>query len=632
MADVTYKVLLDFQATGLNNLGTKEIIPKKNIAQAKKSVAEVTKGFDNLYQKSVNDEIFKNNTFQNLDPKVFNFGAKEMDSFATSTTQANASLKSMQNTFSQLMQVERMRAMGVDAKFLDTELMNIAKESKVGQKNFSAMQTQAKKMSSAFDMNAMSVMFFGMAVQKFFLGNFNAMLNTFKMLDKKGIMPLNRALTKMEAAWTFMSFAMIQAMEPVLLPFIDGLVTLVDWFANLDPEIQRVVGSVMLLVGALGALAFLFGTIKLGMGGLAGLGIGDALEAALGKGFTGAAGAVGKGALTLAIGITFFLVGVDIFKNGIDLFFKGLDKGDIGLAATGAGTALAGLVVTAFGLILVAGVAIQVATALGFISASTTVATASTAAGTTIGTSILSGITGFLGSAAAGMLLGGAVTLLVIGLAAGFALALQDALVKNADKLMLEKYGEEMYSSIKQGQAKAIDKYGSADMKIGLEYGLLDNKQTDEQVKEMFANMGKSIIEQTPTVTESLNKTMEVPTTTAIINITAASGIAGKEMMDNFSKEMLTAAPALVESVNLVFTGVGQMMFNTIHESVVAIISDVNQAIKALNKLHAAQASKGQSSLASYTGSTVNLSVNGDLTSKALLDKIAQQLKKAVPQ
>lgn len=101
MAEVLYSVVLDFQAKGLNNLK----------AQANKAVTQVTKGFDNLYQKSVNNEIFKNYAFQNLDPKVFGFGAREMDSFFTSTEKASVSLKTMQNTFSQIMQVERLREM-----------------------------------------------------------------------------------------------------------------------------------------------------------------------------------------------------------------------------------------------------------------------------------------------------------------------------------------------------------------------------------------------------------------------------------------------------------------------------------------------------------------------------------------
>jgi hypothetical protein len=180
----------------------------------------------------------------------------------------------LKQAFSEMIDLERFREMGGDITDYNKGMSKVQQTVKNLGGDFSTMSAQTKKMSKGFDMNMMSMMFFGMQIQKTFLGIQNQMLNTFKMLDKKGIMPLNRALTKMEAAFTFLSFAMMKAMEPVLLPIIDMVVGVIDWFSQLPEPVLQAVDAFILFGIALGTGMFLLGTLSLGMAGVEGFFIG----------------------------------------------------------------------------------------------------------------------------------------------------------------------------------------------------------------------------------------------------------------------------------------------------------------------------------------------------------------------
>jgi hypothetical protein len=640
---VEYEVILNFKST-FDGKATQNLIPSKVTNNTKKTVSSIDNSFSQLGSLTIKKgTIFDAETYSKINQSMkemvkpvrditgvsglgLNF-SKGMDMVNTSTAQTSVSLNQMQKTFGQLMQVERFRAMGMDAKFLNSELASIAMTSGLAPKEFDAMANSAKKMSQGFDMNAMSVMFFGMAVQKFFLGTFNQMLNAFKMLDKKGIMPLNRALTRMEASWTFLSFSIMKAMEPMLLPFIDGLVSMVDWFANLDPLILRVVGSLTALLGILGGIAFLFGTLKLGIGGISGLGIGTALESVLGKGAVGAAGALGKGALELAIGVSFFLVGADIFKNGIKAIFDGIDKGDLGLAATGAGIALGGILLTAFGGILIIDMATKVGVALGLISANTTVLASATAVGTSISGSIVGGITSFLAGGTAVALIGASITALAVALAAVFIYGFQDALAKNSDQLLAKEMGEEAYQNYKAGISDAIDKYGTADLKVGLNYGAGLNLQTSEEVTQMFSDFNSSIVEQAPAVTTAMNTTIEQPLSTAIINITDVSGIGGATMVTNFADQVTATTPYLIDSITVAFTSATNVMESIVHTSVEKVIADVNRALAKIRELE----NKNKSATTSNTTVNNNQKVSITSNNSNAISKALTNAKIAVP-
>ena len=281
----SYDIMLNFITT-MNGKKDQDIIPKSASNKLKKSVSSIEEqmvqvGNLRIKKGSILDaETIKKATadmsgfsepikdFQMLGDIGLKFGGKEMGVFEQNTTKATVSLKEMQGTFSQLMQVERLRTMGVDTEFLNEKLTSIRIESKASAKNFNAMQKQAKQMSKAFDMSALSLLFFSQAVNRLIGGVFNQMLNTFKTVDKKGITPLNRALTKLEASFAFLSFTLMRALEPILIPIIDIIVSAVDWFSELPTPILTLIGVVGLLAIALTGLATWFFTIKLAAGAL----------------------------------------------------------------------------------------------------------------------------------------------------------------------------------------------------------------------------------------------------------------------------------------------------------------------------------------------------------------------------
>lgn len=281
----SYDIMLNFITT-MNGKKDQDIIPKSASNKLKKSVSSIEEqmvqvGNLRIKKGSILDaETIKKATadmsgfsepikdFQMLGDIGLKFGGKEMGVFEQNTTKATVSLKEMQGTFSQLMQVERLRTMGVDTEFLNEKLTSIRIESKASAKNFNAMQKQAKQMSKAFDMSALSLLFFSQTVNRLIGGVFNQMLNTFKTVDKKGITPLNRALTKLEASFAFLSFTLMRALEPILIPIIDIIVSAVDWFSELPTPILTLIGVVGLLAIALTGLATWFFTIKLAAGAL----------------------------------------------------------------------------------------------------------------------------------------------------------------------------------------------------------------------------------------------------------------------------------------------------------------------------------------------------------------------------
>lgn len=558
-------------------------------------------------------------------------------------------VKELNSAFSEMMKLEQFKSMGGDIKSYNSRLDELQSTVSGLGGNFGLMSKQAKKMSQTFDMSSLSVMFFGMAMQRFFLGNFNAMLNTFKMLDKKGIMPLNRALTKMEAAWSFLSFSIMKAMEPVLLPLIDSLVSLVDWFSELDPSILGVVGSVTLLLGALGAIGLLFGTIKLGLGGL---GAAGALDAVLGRGAAGAIGGLAKGALTLAIGVSFVWVGWEAFLAGGKTLLDGLKEGDVGKAATGAGVALGGLLLLAFGGVLIAGVIVQVATALGFIGTAGATTAAATTAGATLGTAFVAGIAGAL-------MLVTVAGILAVAIGGMFLMAI--GMINDRE---LGKSGNEISPEL-LAQKKALEESGFAvNMGIDMNTGQrkLDVKsfaQTQKETQDMLAgafnrtpeqeaifqkqlidwkasgsavstNIASGITESKPLVDQALTQTLAVPTATAIVNITDSSGTGGSLMITNFADKVTETTPYLIDSITVSFTAATKVMETIVHDSVERVIADVNRAISALRSLEAAKSASASTSTVSNTTNNANKIVI-NAASTANITKSIQSANAAVP-
>ena len=283
MADAVYNVLLDFTTQVNRKKGpvAKEVgkgmpqatkkmqefqkfgsltIPKGSIFDAE-SYSKVNKQFTNIAKttSALNSEQIFGRT---ADVYKFGEGVQQVD---TGLVQSTKSLKSMQGLFGELKQLHTFEGMGVNVDKLQIGLRQTASAAGLGAKEFEKMDHAALKMSKGFDMSKLSLLFFGMFLQKTFLGIFNKMLNTFKLIDKKGLSPLSRSLTKLQASFAFLGFSIMKSLEPLLLPIIDWVVSVIDWFSQLPDTIKQAMGIAVLALGAFGLVISTIGIFGLGM-------------------------------------------------------------------------------------------------------------------------------------------------------------------------------------------------------------------------------------------------------------------------------------------------------------------------------------------------------------------------------
>lgn len=100
-----------------------------------------------------------------------------------------------------------------------------------------------------FRMEMLSVMFFGMAMQRFFMGLLKP------ALEASGIFQIFGAVLKI-------------VFLPIALALLDVLLPIFNWFMNLPAPVKMAIGVVVLFGAILGTLLMMFGQITLGLGGL----------------------------------------------------------------------------------------------------------------------------------------------------------------------------------------------------------------------------------------------------------------------------------------------------------------------------------------------------------------------------
>ncbi len=127
---------------------------------------------------------------------------------------------------------------------------------------------QTTASARGFKMEFLSIMFFGMFLQRVFGGLLKGMMNAFNKIDKKGVMPLSRSLTRLKAAWTFLQFSIVQASEGLLTGLITKAVELLDWFSALPEGWRQLIFVAAGFLALLGTIAFTVGTLKLAFGGI----------------------------------------------------------------------------------------------------------------------------------------------------------------------------------------------------------------------------------------------------------------------------------------------------------------------------------------------------------------------------
>ena len=115
------------------------------------------------------------------------------------------------------------------------------------------------KESKRFKGEYLSIMFAGMALQRAFGGLFKSMIKDYKELTKESVTPLSEAMTRLEANWKFLKFAMLDAASPLIANLANMLANFAHAFANMNPERLKGFAVAIGALAGLGGLATVFG-------------------------------------------------------------------------------------------------------------------------------------------------------------------------------------------------------------------------------------------------------------------------------------------------------------------------------------------------------------------------------------
>lgn len=148
---------------------------------------------------------------------------------------------------------------------LNKELSNTEKSMKAAAKESKQLERAAK----GFKGELLSLMFFGMALQRVFGGFLMSAFQTFNAVTE-GTQASNNSVNRLGAAWEFFKFSLIEALTSSALFtfFIEAIIALVDWFSGLSQSTQAWIGWAIVAIAALGGLFTFFGIVGLGITGM----------------------------------------------------------------------------------------------------------------------------------------------------------------------------------------------------------------------------------------------------------------------------------------------------------------------------------------------------------------------------
>ena len=132
---------------------------------------------------------------------------------------------------------------------------------------FGKVNYTINKNRKVFQMWALSVMFGAMQISRILTRVFRGLADSFLKVTGHNT-ALGQAVLRTQAAFTFLGVSIMTALTPVLLPLIEMLIGLFDWFSNLDPTIQRIIGTIGLATLAFFTLLMVFASYTLFKSGL----------------------------------------------------------------------------------------------------------------------------------------------------------------------------------------------------------------------------------------------------------------------------------------------------------------------------------------------------------------------------
>lgn len=95
------------------------------------------------------------------------------------------------------------------------------------------------KTAKNFEFHWLGIMFAGMAVDRVMSKLMRGMLNDYKMFTKEAVTPLSEGLTRVEANWKFLKFAIMEAASPFLASFSNTIADIAMWLGKQDPKVLQ---------------------------------------------------------------------------------------------------------------------------------------------------------------------------------------------------------------------------------------------------------------------------------------------------------------------------------------------------------------------------------------------------------
>ena len=144
----------------------------------------------------------------------------------------------------------------------------------VASKSISKVSKAAKKLRYDFQGQWLSIMFFGMAIERVFGGIAKSGIGAFeKIMEGTDELVRNTnsayvALNAVGASMDYLKFSVGNALATALEPFVNKLIKLNDAFARFANRHPKIVSAILLIGAAFGAVLSTVGMVKLGVRGL----------------------------------------------------------------------------------------------------------------------------------------------------------------------------------------------------------------------------------------------------------------------------------------------------------------------------------------------------------------------------
>jgi len=255
-----------------------------NSKQAVKEIHAVKKGLEELIQTSVkanNVDMFgKNIAAPSFNTKKFDdFFAKAetMDKTVAFANMRKSILDSMGILESSSKSTFKTVGKEYDSFFNQNEKA-WSRNGKIIAENFGAIETGSAKAQGkfvsflqagqdatvGFNGAMLSLMFGGMAMQRFAGGALTSIFETYKKLIPESDQ-FNVATTRLAANWEFFKFQLADAFakSPLFQILIAAAITLLQWFKKLNPEIQSFIVIFLGITTITGAILIVIGTMSL---------------------------------------------------------------------------------------------------------------------------------------------------------------------------------------------------------------------------------------------------------------------------------------------------------------------------------------------------------------------------------